>query len=237
MDENNRQITTIAFTLANLYSLHYVLLNDIATFLMQYNQHHYHHGQKKISLTGTIGKVNIQKSKNREKPNRRFQIRPGKINEWWKVIQRKAFIEKWPENFRMSYDTFIILCVEQLPHITLQETHLRKPISVEKQISIVLYYYLSDEGRIRKVVNSFWVGKNTVPLVAGIATKAISEYMPKKQIVCPNTESVLKKWFPIFKETHRFPQCIGVVDRTHIGIKKPKDVSGSDFVNRIDFIL
>ena len=116
-------------------------------------------------------------------------------------------------------------------------THLRKPIFVEKQVSIVLYYYLSDEGRIRKVVNSFWVGKSTVSLVAGRATKAISEYMPKKYIVCPNTESVLKKWFPIFKETDRFPQCIGVVDRTHVGIKKPKDVSSSDFVNRKDFIL
>ena len=81
------------------------------------------------------------------------------------------------------------------------------------------------------------MGKSTVPLVAGRATKAISEYMPEKYIVCPNTESVLKKWFPIFKETDRFLQCIGVVDRTHIGIKKPKDVSSSDFVNRKDFIL
>ena len=63
MNENNRQTTTIAFTLLNLYSSYSSLLIDIATFLMQYHhQHHYY--QKKISLRGAIYKVNIQKDKN-----------------------------------------------------------------------------------------------------------------------------------------------------------------------------
>ena len=63
IDENNRQITTIAFTLVNLYSLYSALLNDIAMLLMQY--HHRH--ENKISMIVGIGKVNIQKGKNRKK--------------------------------------------------------------------------------------------------------------------------------------------------------------------------
>ena len=66
MDENNRQTTTIAFTLVNLYSSYSSLLIDIATFLMQYH-HQDHYYQKKISLTGAIYKVNIQKDKNRNR--------------------------------------------------------------------------------------------------------------------------------------------------------------------------
>ena len=51
---------------------------------MQY--HHCH--QNKISLIGEIGKVKIEKGKNRKKPNRRFWIRPGKTDEWWQNFSK-----------------------------------------------------------------------------------------------------------------------------------------------------
>ena len=68
---------------------------------------------KEITLIGAIGKViqidkNIQKSKNRKKPNR-FWIRPGKTGERWQGFLRKAVIKEWRESFRMSYDTFMKL--------------------------------------------------------------------------------------------------------------------------------
>ena len=88
MDENNRQIPTITFTLVNLYSSSSVLFNDTTTLLMHYHHyhcnhhHHHHHHQTKISLNGVFEKANIQRRMNRKKPNCRFWIRPAKTDEW-----------------------------------------------------------------------------------------------------------------------------------------------------------
>ena len=48
------------------------------------------------------------------------------------------------------------LCDELRPYIEKQTTRMRQPIPVETQVGITLYY-LSDEGRYRKVANAFGV--------------------------------------------------------------------------------
>ena len=44
-----------------------------------------------------------------------------------------------------------------------QNTHLRKPLSVELHVAVTLYY-LSDEGRYRKTANAFGIAVATVSL-------------------------------------------------------------------------
>ena len=63
--------------------------------------------------------------------------------------------EEWRENFRMSRASFYELCSLLRPYIERQTTHMRNPVSVETQVAVVLYY-LSDEGRLRKVANAFY---------------------------------------------------------------------------------
>ena len=58
--------------------------------------------------------------------------------------------EEWKENFRMSKENFVRLCEQIRPFIEKESTHMREPISVEKQIAVTLYY-LMDEGRYLKV--------------------------------------------------------------------------------------
>ena len=53
----------------------------------------------------------------------------------------------------MSKMTFNKLSDELRPFIERQETNMRSPVSVEKQVALTLYY-LSDEGRLRKVSNA-----------------------------------------------------------------------------------
>ena len=38
---------------------------------------------------------------------------------------------------------------------------MRKPVSVQTQIAVTLYY-LSDEGRLRKVANAFGLGRSSI---------------------------------------------------------------------------
>ena len=47
------------------------------------------------------------------------------------------------------------------PFITKNNTTFRKPVSVEKQVAVTLYY-LADGGRMRKIANAFGLGKATV---------------------------------------------------------------------------
>ena len=59
----------------------------------------------------------------------------------------------------MSKDSFIVLCDELRTYISKNTTRLRRPVSVEKQVAVALYY-LSDEGRMRKCANAFGLGRN-----------------------------------------------------------------------------
>ena len=67
--------------------------------------------------------------------------------------------EEWKENFGMSKESFIDLCNELRPCLQKQQTNMCAPISVEKQVAVTLYY-LSDEGRYRKVANAFGIPRS-----------------------------------------------------------------------------
>ncbi|CAB3978951.1 Hypothetical predicted protein [Paramuricea clavata] len=73
----------------------------------------------------------------------------------------------------MSKQTFDVLCREVGPYIAQKITHLRTPISVEKQIAVTLYY-LSDGGRMRKTANAFGIAQCTVSIIVKRVTRAIS---------------------------------------------------------------
>lgn len=79
----------------------------------------------------------------------RVGIRPGRSNEWWKsFLDGKIVADEWKENFRMSQESFIVLCGELNAYINRNDTRFRKAVSVETQVAVTLYY-LADEGRIR----------------------------------------------------------------------------------------
>ena len=56
--------------------------------------------------------------------------------------------------------------------------------------------------------------------------------MAPKYIRLPETEEEVQEMAVGFYERHGFPQCLGAVDGTHIGIKRPTVTSSSDFINR-----
>ena len=50
---------------------------------------------------------------------------------------------------------------------------MRSPVSVEKQVALTLYY-LSDEGRLRKVANAFGLSRACVSIIIRRVTYAIT---------------------------------------------------------------
>ena len=82
-------------------------------------------------LRSIVFTSNFQNKKVKIRNNRRFWVRPGRSDIWW-------------QNLHSSRCT---------------HTHLRAPISVDKQVGITLYY-LSGGGRVRKkTANAFGVAR------------------------------------------------------------------------------
>ena len=71
-------------------------------------------------------------------------------------------------------------------------TNMRKPVSVEKQVAATLYY-LSDEGRYRKVANAFGLGKSTVSEIVRRVCAVISIVLGPKYIKFQKTENEVKE--------------------------------------------
>ena len=138
--------------------------------------------------------------------------------------------EEWRENFRMSRETFQVLCAELHPYIFKNDTRFRNVVPVDKQIAATLYY-LSDDGRMRKVANAFGIGKSTVSVIIRRVTKAISVHLALKYIQIISTEKEVQE-VGQFYERHSISQCLVAIDGTHIAIRRPSVTFSSDFVNR-----
>ena len=160
--------------------------------------------------------------------------RPGRSKVWWNNFLNGIVVaSEWRENFRMTRDTFMTLTEEVRPFLEKTTTVMREPISVETQLAITLYY-LADEGRFRKVANSFGVGKSTVSMIVREVCQVITKYLGPTYIRLPQTVEEVEYLSSSFLKVHDFPKCIGAIDGTHIPIKQPSE-NGSDFINRKDF--
>ena len=93
-------------------------------------------------------------------------------------------------------------------------------------------YYLSDEGRLRKVANAFGIGKSTASRIIRRVTQAISKFLATKYIQVPSTKEDVNNLVKNFYEQHGSPQCLQAIDGTHIRIKQPSCSARSDYINR-----
>ena len=202
------------------------IFNSVISFLTER-----HKRQREIILKMLMADSNKRRNtKKKERKPPRYWVRPGRSNICWtNILNNKATLEEWRENFRMSEASFYMLCEELRPYLTKQTTKLRKPVSVETQVAVTLYY-LADEGRMRKVSNSFGLGKATVSKLIRRVTSVISEKLGPKYSVLPKTKEEVEEHAQNFT-IYGFPQCVGAVDSAHIKIKMPVD-NPTDYVNR-----
>ena len=175
---------------------------------------------------------NLMAMKNaRRNPKRRFWIRPGRTDGWWQnFVDNVVVPEEWRENFRMSKNSFLLLCNKLRPFLEKQTTNMRQSISVEKKIAVTLYY-LADEGRYRKVANAFGISRSAVSKVVRKVCHVITNELGPTYIKTPQTEDEVQFLTENFYMHHGFPQCLGAVDGTHVFIRQPSK-NPTDFLNR-----
>ena len=139
----------VIFTLISLLSS-LIAAYQLNFMLLDLNNAIYYGRKRKLSSILALSKqiCRARLAKPRAPAKRRFWTRPGRTSAWWDNFASQNVVpEEWKENFRMSRDTFLILCEELRPFIEKQDTNMRLPVDVERQVASSLYY-LSDEGRI-----------------------------------------------------------------------------------------
>ena len=81
-----------------------------------------------------------------------------------------------------------------------------------------------------KIANSFSLGKLAVSKGIREVCKSISINL-KCRIKLPNTINEVNEMVLKFYLVHRFPQCLGAFDGSHVNIKKPK-TNANEYMNR-----
>ena len=101
--------------------------------------------------------VRYLRLKIRSRRPRKYWGQPDRTTAWWNNFAQGVVVDydDWEENFRMSKESFTVLSDDLRPYLSKQITKLRVPISVEKQVAVFLYY-VSDEGRWRKVAYAYF---------------------------------------------------------------------------------
>ena len=158
-------------------------------------------------------------------------IKAGQTSAWWKKFQENEVpASEWKDNFRMTKQSFHELCEIVHPHLVKKTTRFRVPVSADTQVAIFLYY-ISDEGRYRKVANAFGLSRSTVSITIFKVGGVIVAILGPMYMKLPTTEDDVRDLVDNFQSVHGFPQCLGAIDGTHIEIKQPK-MNYYEFINR-----
>ena len=75
------------------------------------------------------------KRRNRKKKERkspRYWVRPGRSSiSWTSILNNKATLEEWRQNFRISEASFYILCEQLRPYLTKPTIKIKRPVAVK----------------------------------------------------------------------------------------------------------
>ena len=108
------------------------------SFLLQVTGSYYLAKRRLKNILIASSNCRVRKLK-KAKVARRFWIRPGRCGVWWSNFQsRITHLEEWKEIFRMSKQTFDVLCHQLRPFISKTFTQMRAPVSVEAQVAVTL---------------------------------------------------------------------------------------------------
>lgn len=119
-------------------------------------------------------------------------------------------------NDQQWLDNFEYLCRELEPHLKPNESFVRAPVDVKKQVAIDVYL-LGSSAEYRTIENLFGVSTSTVCKVVYVVCEVIAENLLEKYVSFP-TGSNLKHVIQGYEGIWGFPNCGGAIGGCRIPI-------------------
>ena len=153
MDVEENEISKIVDFSNNLYANLAILEQTKLNLFIQRSTN-----LKNINANFLSSDKRMRLVKKTEKRKAKYWVRPGQGCLWQDVLSGFIVDQEWIENVRMSRKSFEEHCQLIGPSIAKQKTRFRNAVPVEKKIACTLYY-LSVEGRMRKIANALSLRK------------------------------------------------------------------------------
>ena len=124
---------------------------------------------------------------------------------WWEDVVLNSFGPRdWRNNFRVSKQTFNYLCHKLQPLNEKQNTNMRRPVSVERRVAILLWI-LATSSEYHTVSHLFGLARCTVCVIVYETCRAIVQNLQSVYISFPTSES-LKTVVEEFQSRWNIPQ-------------------------------
>ncbi|CAL9700980.1 unnamed protein product [Knipowitschia caucasica] len=173
----------------------------------------------------------LQPLPKRKKIIRTIWVKPGRSSRWWDDFEHGRVDDKaWTEMFSMSKESVVALSEDLRPYIEGKATNMRAAVGLLKRVACTLHY-LCDEGRLRNTAKAFGLSTASVSVIVRRTCKAITAHLGKKYIRLPLTKPEAETLVSGFLQVHGMPQCLGAIDCTHLGIRRPTK-KATVFLNR-----
>ncbi|XP_054847738.1 uncharacterized protein LOC129337812 isoform X2 [Eublepharis macularius] len=147
------------------------------------------------------------------RPNDRTVWSKTQKTDWWDNLVAGQFDDgEWVRYFRMSREAVLDLVEKLRPVLQREDTNMRAAIPVDKRVALTLWK-LATSDSYRSVANQFGVGVSTASVIVMEVCEAIHDVLLKHIIRLGDAQAVMGGF-----ERVGFPNCLGVVDETHIPI-------------------
>ena len=138
----------------------------------------------------------------------------------------------WRENFRVSRQTFHVLCNLVGPHLVQQNTSMRQVIPVKKRVAVALRR-LATGNSYRTPGITFGIGRCTALKLKDLLCLALSR-ISGEVVKFSKGEPETRRAIAAFQEIGCFPQVVGAIDGSHIPIIAPTE-DANYYYNRKQF--
>ncbi|KAF4117943.1 uncharacterized protein LOC131554056 [Onychostoma macrolepis] len=151
--------------------------------------------------------------------------------DWWeRVVMREFQPSDWLEKFRMTKETFFLLCGKLKPRLSRQDTRLRPALPLEKRVAVALWR-LASNVEYRTISALFGVGRSTVCKCVRDVCHAIVLLLRPLYLRSPS-EQELEDAARLFASRWGFPHCVGAVASLHVPIIAPSSNTHSYWNSR-----
>ncbi|KAI3991969.1 hypothetical protein MKX01_012914 [Papaver californicum] len=182
-----------------------------------------------ISTAATKG-LSSKESKIQGGGNQRRLWVKDRSTAWWDQCSHPDYPEEdFRKEFRMSKETFNLVCDELSKDVVKVDTMLRQAIPVRQRVAVCIWR-LATGAPLRHVSERFGLGISTCHKLVLEVCSAIKTVLMPKFLQWPDEEK-LKNIEKEFESVSRIPNVVGSMYTTHIPIIAPK-ISVSAYFNK-----